>query len=98
MDLESRKTIVEPVRQEYNTRKRVKTPLRRDNIVRPPSHMKYNIKPKRIIPKSHGTFADSQIVAFADSENRLMKQIRYEEHHNTELEKKLSQLFCSSDG
>lgn len=89
MDLESRKTIVEPVRQEYNTRKRVKTPLRRDNIVRPPSHMKYNIKPKRIIPKSHGTFADSQIVAFADSENRLMKQIRYEEHHNTELEKKL---------
>ena len=27
MDLESRKTIVEPVRKEYNARKRIKTPI-----------------------------------------------------------------------
>ena len=89
MDLQSRKTIVEPVRQEYNARKRIQTPLKRDNIVRPPSHMKYTIKPKRVIPKSRGTFADNQIASFADAENRLMKQIRFEEHHNTELEKKI---------
>ena len=82
MDLESRKTIVEPVRKEYNARKRIKTPIRRDNIVRPPSHMKYNIKAKQAIRRPRTSFADEQIGSFAGTENRLMKKIRYQEKLN----------------
>ena len=89
MDLNSRETIVEPVRQEYNARKRVKTPIRRDNIVRPPSHMKYNIKKEKSRTRPRTSFADGQIGAFAESENRLMRKIRYQEHHNTELDKQV---------
>ena len=92
MDLESRKTIVEPVRKEYNARKRIKTPIRRDNIVRPPSHMKYNIKAKQAIRRPRTSFADEQIGSFAGTENRLMKKIRYQEHHNTELDKQIRRV------
>ena len=82
----SRETIVEPVRQEYNARKRVKTPIRRDNIVRPPSHMKYNIKKEKSRTSREHLLLTGKLV-LSQSLKSPDEKIRYQEHHNTELDK-----------
>ena len=51
--------------------------------------MKYNIKKEKSRTRARTSFANEQIGAFAGSENRLMRKIRYQEHQNTELDKQV---------